>query len=219
MTTLSHESIVCTMCGQISEQLVLGSTNTFGSPDLDLRPPEMRRSTMRTWVMECPGCGYVYGDISQAVEIAPGWLQSEEYRGHDGLAPQSEQAGRFIRAALIKQHVGRPMDAMHQYHSAAWASDDAGDTACAIACRKRALVIIEEELKPDGGQEEQNLRLMAADMMRRAGMFDEMIAACESMRVEGEALEKIVAFQLERARQLDSGCYTVSDALERADKA
>lgn len=36
----------CAVCGKESEQITLASTNTFGSPDLDLRPPEMKRSTM-----------------------------------------------------------------------------------------------------------------------------------------------------------------------------
>ena len=43
-TTLGRIDVTCTVCSAKSEQTVIGSTNAFGAPDLDLRPPEMQRS-------------------------------------------------------------------------------------------------------------------------------------------------------------------------------
>lgn len=72
-TTVPHHS-VCGVCGGISEQTGLQSTNAFGSPDLDLRPPEMERSTMCYWVQTCPQCGYCASDIAEKLQRSSGLL-------------------------------------------------------------------------------------------------------------------------------------------------
>ena len=70
---------VCYVCGKMSEQMVLVSTNQFGYPDLDLRPPEMERSTMDWWIEECPHCGYVAPDLSEKTAITKEWLNNGQY--------------------------------------------------------------------------------------------------------------------------------------------
>jgi hypothetical protein len=57
MTTLYREKSRCAVCGIATEYTSIGSTNAFGSPDLDTRPPEMQRSTIFAWVQRCPECG------------------------------------------------------------------------------------------------------------------------------------------------------------------
>ena len=69
----------CWVCGEMSEQAGLASTNRFGSPDLDLRPPEMERSTMEWWLEECPHCGYVANDLSEKTDITKDWLKNNQY--------------------------------------------------------------------------------------------------------------------------------------------
>ena len=67
MTSSRFRQVICSACGTSSRQQVLLSTNSFlGSPDLDLRPPEMERSTMSLWLQECPNCGFVSGDLAAA---------------------------------------------------------------------------------------------------------------------------------------------------------
>ena len=63
MTTLAYEDIKCSHCGTVAEQLVCNSTNEFGARDLDLRPGEMLRSTMHTWMQSCVSCGYVAASL------------------------------------------------------------------------------------------------------------------------------------------------------------
>ncbi|MBR4908658.1 MAG: hypothetical protein IKZ43_06585 [Acidaminococcaceae bacterium] len=46
MTTMFRQKYKCAVCGAEQEFYGIASTNSFGSPDLDLRPPEMQRSTM-----------------------------------------------------------------------------------------------------------------------------------------------------------------------------
>ena len=49
MTQIFPILITCPICEHEFEIYQLASTNQMGSPDLDLRPPEMARSTMDTW--------------------------------------------------------------------------------------------------------------------------------------------------------------------------
>ena len=79
MSTIGLMNKVCAVCGKESEYSVLNSTNTFGSPDLDLRPPEMRRSTMHIWIQECPFCGYISKDVTDETSVTKELLSSERY--------------------------------------------------------------------------------------------------------------------------------------------
>ena len=56
MSTMCDFPRICAVCGAMHEYRILTSTNAFGSPDLDLRPPMMKRGTMHLWVQECPSC-------------------------------------------------------------------------------------------------------------------------------------------------------------------
>jgi hypothetical protein len=58
MTTISQEPIVCTLCGATTVLPVIGSSSTFGPPDLDFRPSEPMRSSLFAWVQRCGSCGY-----------------------------------------------------------------------------------------------------------------------------------------------------------------
>src|SRR5262245_66304931 len=66
MTSYHPRQVTCSVCGTSSRQDILTSTNIVGSPDLDLRPPEMKRSTMDAWLQECPNCGFVSGNLAEA---------------------------------------------------------------------------------------------------------------------------------------------------------
>jgi hypothetical protein len=41
MTTMIEKAVECSICGEKSNHTVIRSTNSFGSHDLDRRPPEM----------------------------------------------------------------------------------------------------------------------------------------------------------------------------------
>jgi hypothetical protein len=80
MTTYAEETVVCGACGHAFTHGALNSTNAFGSPDLDPRPPEMQRSTMHAWIHRCPSCGYCSEDASKFDDKLQPLLQSHEYR-------------------------------------------------------------------------------------------------------------------------------------------
>ena len=65
MTMIYDKTKECVICGAQGEFGWILSTNKFGLPDLDLRPPEMYRSTINLWIQRCHGCGFCAPDISE----------------------------------------------------------------------------------------------------------------------------------------------------------
>ena len=64
------------------------------------------------------------------------------------------------------------------------------------------------DAEPDNADTMQVLR---ADLLRRAGMFDELRKQYADVRFDNGLLNRIVAFQLALAERKDTGCYTVAD--------
>jgi hypothetical protein len=50
VTTIFEEEATWAVCGSKQTVQEIGSTNSFGAMDLDMRPPQMKRSTMHLWV-------------------------------------------------------------------------------------------------------------------------------------------------------------------------
>ena len=168
MTTFMQEKVTCAICHAVNEYNVLASTNTFGGgPDLDLRPAEMQRSTMHSWIQECPKCGYISGRISDKRRVSERWLRSEQYQTCDGLFFASDLAKRFYKYYLICLQGREDEDAFFAVLHAAWACDDKQDVENAKRCRKIAISLA-DKLIESGHQQKDNLQLMKADLMRRA---------------------------------------------------
>src|ERR1044072_678127 len=114
MTRRSWQAFSCAQCGQESEHIVILSTNTFGTPDLDLRPARMKRDTMDCWVQECPHCRYVAQSLDDktpgAQEVTEGqdWARLTEKaavplhsRGPDLIPSHAGQMNVFQRRRLL----------------------------------------------------------------------------------------------------------------------
>ena len=84
---------------------MLGSTSTFGSPDLDLRPAEMQRSTMEVWLQVCPHCRYIAPAISQQVGDLS-FVATAEYGTTLDDRRFPELARRFLAYALLLRRFG-----------------------------------------------------------------------------------------------------------------
>ena len=231
MTTYASQKFQCFMCGAVHEFKVLASTNSFGPADLDLRPGPMKRWTMDTWVQECPECGYVSDIISDYTEITPEFLKSEAYLSCNGINFKSKLAVLFYRRYLIMQkhdYTEAQFDAALQ---AAWCCDDENDPENAIRCRELAIPLLTEmiasekeyldDMPSDLNQTSRilvrrteklnNYLLMKADLLRRAGHFDRLIEEYENVRFSDPLLDRILAFEIEKARQEDTNRYSVRD--------
>ncbi len=213
MTMLTRAENHCAVCGAWNTYVDVLSTNTFGSPDLDLRPAEMARGTMPSWIQACPKCGYVSKRVSDKTYIKKEWLQSEKYLTCDGIPFVSDLAKQFYRYYLLNSSKAELQNAFFAILHAAWACDDAKDDESAKHCREIAIVLgrllIEENC--DGVD---NVKLICADLMRRAGRFDELISTYASVRFEEDLQNQILKFQIEKAKVKDVSCYRIGDVTE-----
>lgn len=211
--TLFPEEITCAVCGAKNEFHVLGSFSTFGPPDLDLRPAEMKRSTMPFWVQKCPSCGYVASQISDPTPVAEEWLKTEKYTTCNGISFSSDLAKEFYQQFMIASQSKDTKTAFFALLHAAWACDDREDEENAKHCRQTACLLAEKLLSSERKKDE-NLSLIRADLLRRTGQFARLIDEYRNAQYSEELLNKIIAFQLEKAKAQDTSLYRVEDVNE-----
>ncbi len=218
MTTLFKEKKKCLVCSKTNEYTAIGSTNQFGPPDLDTRPPEMMRSTIAFWIHRCPSCGYCAPDVSKGPSLAAQIVKSEAYLKQRGNHSYPELANRFLCWAIVQEtagdHVGAGWAAIH----AAWACDDAEARAASAQCRTRATGLLRHakangiSYAPGAGVEEAIL----ADLLRRSGQFDQVGTIClEGLAKDPEDIvRQILVFQQALALRQDRECHTIAEVTE-----
>lgn len=201
----------CSVCGIESEQRELSSTSAFGSPDLDLRPPEMQRSTMPVWIQECPYCGYISKSIDSITSIDQNFLKSDEYLSCSKRNFISNLAKKFYKYYLINLLDKNSEDTFYAILHAAWACDDINDRENAIFCRKLAIVELEKFIQ---NKSDETLLVQKADLLRRAGLFNRVISEYSTLVFKDETLQKIISFEIEKSKEEDTYCYTVDDVIK-----
>lgn len=116
----------------------IASTNAFGSCDLDTRPPEMERSTLRSQVQRCPSCGFCAVEVKDFDQRYSAILESEAYQ-KQLIAPECpELALTFLCAGMLAEGVTRHQEAGWLFLRAAWVCDDHKRDELARRCRCRA---------------------------------------------------------------------------------
>jgi hypothetical protein len=176
------------------------------APDLDMRPGEPARSTLRDWIQICAKCHAAAPDLATLPATARPVVESDEYRMLSTMA--SEETLPFRRWALICERAGGRAEQAEALLQAAWASDDAA--AMSEPAKLRAMVA---DLWADTTDVELGLRRL--DVLRRAGQFE---AAADWARVltergPDELAGTIIAFQQARIAQRDIGRHLISSAL------
>ena len=208
MTTLFQSEEKCGCCGKKVQVTRIGSTNAFGSPDLDLRPPEMQRSAMFCGMQYCPFCGYAAWELSEKIE------QTDELkRLLSEKIDLQDYVPRFERAAAIAVLKGTEPDEVNWlYLCAAWCADDLDDQAKAKSLRQKILAntVLDGRMKP-----ERLLQLL--DIARRAGDkdFAEKLLALLSRKKLEPLLKNIVQFQKLLLEKNDTAAYTVEDVQDQ----
>ena len=176
------------------------------APDLDMRPGEPARSSLRDWVQICPSCGAAAPDLTALPSTARAVVESDEYRMLSTAA--LEETLPFRRWALICERTGdRPQQA-EALLQAAWAAEDVA--AMSEPARLRSEVAA---LWDDTNDVELGLRRL--DVLRRAGQFDaaESWATVLSERGADELAGAIITFQQARIAARDVGRHLISSAL------
>ncbi len=177
------------------------------APDLDGRPGEPARSTLRRWVARCRSCGACGPDLTRLPNVAAKTVDCEAYRA----IPSA-----FLRAAAICRAAGDAAGAAEATLQAAWEADDAGRDARAL--RLGAIADWGEANWGEAnwgevGSPDQALRLL--DVLRRAEAFERAQARAEALatRPLDEVGVRLLAFQRERIAARDAGRYLISSAL------
>ena len=133
------------------------------APDLDMRPGEPARSTLRDWIQICPNCGAAAPDLAALPSTARAVVESDEYRMLSTTV--LEETLPFRRWALICERTGdRPQQA-EALLQAAWAADDAAAMTEPAKLRTEVAALWD-------GTTDIELGLRRLDVLRRAGLFD-----------------------------------------------
>jgi len=212
MTSYEREKLQCYCCGKTSQQTVLMSTNSFGAPDLDQRPSGMARSTIGSWLQECPFCGYVAGSIDRGNAKARAFLDTAEFCAAS-LEPLADPAARrFLVRAAQDAYEGDRRAAFRHTLLAAWVADDNRQASQATAFRLRAAGHL-----GDGPIRSIDVRLELLDVLRRASSWERAAALADELTAEGleHPFTAIVAFHRRKIAAKDSGRYTIEQALRR----
>ena len=216
MTTFVEEIATCTVCGERAQVTIMSSSNQFGFPDLDLRPPEMMRSTIWMWLQECPGCGYCAEDIEDVEPGARAIVRGEPFtRLRESVGDLHDIARRFRTAAFIASERGFHAAAFQHTLHEAWVHDDCKNPVCASAARLNAVDLMNQVHREgiklfddDGGD-----AAMAADLLRRAGEFQRSKEVCQKALDEdcADHVHQVLKFELELCASQDSDCHTMEE--------
>ena len=218
MSLIYGEDVECVVCNEISNQAVIISTNVFGSPDLDTRPPEMERSNLEFEIQRCPSCGYCSSDLSKCHENSKDIVGSQKYKTiiTDCLLP--EVASSFMALSYEYEQNNQIRDSVWSAIQASWICDDEENLEASKNCRKQALSLIEkagsyEKLLSDqvGSSE-----LIAIDLMRRVGMFSKGLKLVKSTKVKDvdEVIFKVIDYEEKLIEMKDVESHTISEALD-----
>lgn len=217
MTTTYKETFRCSVCGTETDFNQIGSTNEMGSPDLDTRPPPMRRSTMDTWVQKCPKCGYCASKISEPLSVTSAFLQSEAYRGRLTHPTFPELANAFLCQAILARESADIAAAGKASMHAAWVCDDNDCEQQARACRLQAAELLrmaEEKGQPISEQAGVSTAIRV-DLLRRAGEFLEagkLITGHDPSTCDA-TINRILEAQSNLIDNEDSTCHTIQEAM------
>ena len=215
-TTLFPANVKCAVCGCESRQSEIMSTNAMGSPDLDLRPPEMERSTMPYWVQRCPECGYCNDSLEDKTSVDKEYLSSKEYTELFAKIEDDSLAASFIRQARIAEKTKDFSAAMLAYIHAAWDCDDAKNTQGAKQCRLLALKILNANYNAIvKSADADSVACLKTDLLRRASSFEEAIETAQNRlpKVKQNIIKQILAFQIEKCKAKDAKVYRIADAV------
>ncbi len=217
MTTLCQLKTRCSLCGSENEFTGIGSTNAFGSPDLDTRPPEMQRSTIFAWVQRCKQCGYCASDVGESRPGSKSVVRSPEYRRQLEDRRYPELANSFICKGILDRETNDLVGATWALVHAAWACDDDAHPDEAMTCRRKAarmLVAAEKDGQVVAEQGGAGTALLV-DLLRRSGRMDDARKAIDERcpQIAEGIIFRILVFQRALIEAGDTSCHLITEAL------
>ncbi|HVC59084.1 MAG TPA: hypothetical protein VND19_01815 [Acetobacteraceae bacterium] len=188
----------CAVCGGPARAPFHAPRQPETAPDLDMRPGEPVRSTLRDWVQACGTCGAAAPDLSILPPAMKSVVESPAYRALSMEA--AEDTLLFRRWAMICLASGDKETAAEATLQGAWAADDAADMTEAAKLRRDVAALW-------GDPEDRVTALRLLDVLRRAGEFAAVEARGQKLAAGGldAFATAIVAFQRAHAAERDVG--------------
>ena len=231
MTIINPAVCNCAICGEEAMYYMYTSYHFYDcTTDLDCRTREHGMDCLiGERVQQCRRCGYVARILSDDPgKVTKSWLKSKAYTHSDGITFRSELADRFYKFYKISLLNENTENTFYALLYAAWACDDSEDEENAARCRRMAIPLLDKVVEEtaagrDGSDEDdakyideeiEKLKMMKADLLRRSGQFETLLSEFSSYSFQDETMNKVLAFQLAKATEKDTACYTVDDAVE-----
>jgi hypothetical protein len=195
----------CAVCGRPARPPFRAPRPPEIAPELDMRPGEPVRSTLRDWLQACGTCHAAAWDLSALPPVAKSVVESPAYRALSTEA--AEDTLLFRRWAMICMAAGDKEAAAEATLQAAWAADDGADMVEAVKLRRDVAALW-------GDPPDLATALRSLDVLRRAGEFaavEERGAKMAASGVDAFAAA-VIAFQRARAAERDVGSHLLTSA-------
>jgi len=179
----------CAVCGTACRPAFRTPTAEL-APDLDGRPGEPARSTLKRWIALCSGCGAAAPDLVALPPEAAAVVPRAEIQA---------EPDRFLRWSLIAAALGDAVASAEAILQAAWHREDHDEDAADL--RRRAAANWPGD------------PLRRIDILRRAGSLAEADAVAAGLTGLDEDGRRILAFQRERIAAADTARHSISSAL------
>jgi len=205
----------CAVCNTKQSYMTITSTSAVGSPDLDMRPPPVERSTIHAWVKRCRNCGYCASDLGSGNDGVAERVRSQEYQDQLLDANFPDLANSFLCKAMIEMESEQYDKATWSHIHAAWVCDDQRPEL-SIKCRLLALdsLKIAEQHNQEFTKDADTSFAIQVDLLRRAGQYDEALAAIQKGLeiIHEPVVTTMLEFQRTLIQKGDISCYTIADA-------
>ena len=195
----------CAICGGPARPPFRAPRPPEMAPDLDMRPGEPVRSTLRDWLQACGTCHAAAPDLSVLPQGAKPVVESAAYRALSQEA--AEDTLLFRRWAMICLALGDKAAAAEATLQGAWAADDAADMTEAAKLRRDVAALWSSQADPPTA-------LRRLDVLRRAGEFSAVEAEADKLAANtpDPFTAAIIAFQRVHAAERDVGRHLLSSA-------
>lgn len=215
----------CALCGERSTQMSLASTSSLGPPDLDLRPSGPARFALPYRVQHCASCGYCAPRIGECGPTTATTVSSVVYRDVYERAKMPALARHLFCAALVAEGAEERQQAAWHFVEAAWACDDSGATEQARICRQRAAEMFASALAwGDVPADSTVVHTVRADLLRRAGRWDDALAALDAAEAtidfddaDDAPSSLVLAYLRELCEAEDDECHNAAEAFARGE--
>jgi len=219
MTTLFKESFRCAFCNKLFKDYILGSTNTLGGMDTELRTYALGIQPLPSSTHSCQFCVFI--DFTHDIKLSTEEKRKiGEYLKSYCLQRKPESFSSSekykIYANILKLRKMPSLSIANAYLNAAWTADDENNEL-SKEYRKEAIYFFIKALKNNEVicEEAAVVMYLIGELNRRLKNFSEAIEWFSKVTTEYEWLKKLCKRQKELALKKNSELSKISKKILR----